>query len=141
MSFGWNYPPGVTGNEPEIAWYPEDVRVEQALDSIFRVAEQEAPEGVDPKQYAARAIQLLEVTHYDGPDEDEIYHVAYTAHKRMGLSHDWAVIWAHDACEAVWAKWDRYLRIWSDATDRYDDGPDPDAQRDAMLDREWDRDY
>ena len=23
MTFGWDYPPGVTGNEPEIAGYPE----------------------------------------------------------------------------------------------------------------------
>ena len=141
--FGWNYPPGVTGNEPQIAGYPEDEDAERGRDEVFEAAkvfaQRRGLEGAAVNRYAVGILTFIDLAE-DGPEEDEVFHIAYTAGRRRGFGPAGAEQDAVEITNQVMSEWAAYLdtfaRGWV-----VDQGPDPDELYEARRDRDmedWD---
>lgn len=121
-----NYPPGVTGNEPEIAGRP--------MRTMNVDCEQESLDMV-PAHWAREVVKDLASPHPTRRDWEELADLladsGWTVETECGFGGDVEV-----EVEGNTAYWE-CPRCGQDNEYELDDGPDPDEQRDRMMEERW----
>ena len=122
---GWNYPLGVSGNEPKIVGYEERrMEVECGSDSIEIV----------PSYWITQELQRLAADTKGTSSVDlevliaEVHDEDWTVDTECGFEGEVDVF--IDEGEAYWT----CPRCGSDQSTELDDGPDPDDIRDTLMD-------
>ena len=144
INYGWLYPPGVTGNEPEIAGYGDELWIENADDVVWHAVKNKyLREGMTNRQAVINSyifFQVWDMTDKEGPVEEEIMFMSYLDTRRRGYDDIESMDRASFITDSVLYHWADLKDLWNKRYNSFEDtGPDPDQLYDDMRDREYDR--
>ena len=143
--FGWNYPPGVTGQEPQIAGYGDELWIENADEEVWDVVKNYyLRKDMNNKKAVIMTnifFKIWDITDKVGPEEEEIWFMAYLGTRRQGYDEIESKNRADFIVDSVLYQWEDLKNLWNMKYRVFENsGPDPDQQYEEMRDREWDRD-